>query len=216
MVYLLLGQDSPSKDAQIKKLKEQFLPKAIRDFNLDILYARETNIKELQEKLLFIPVHSACRMLIVKEAHLLREEAKKFILNYVRRPKKEILLILDAESLDKKDAFLSALSRYARLINFENRQKPNVYLLNKYIELRRADYALRILAELLRNGERPEKILGGLRYLWEKDIHSAAELKRRMQLLLGCDIYIKTGKLNAVFALEKLIVRLCGLGKTAH
>jgi DNA polymerase III delta subunit len=216
MVYLLLGQDTLSKDIQIKKLKQQFLPSQTQEFNLDTLYARDASLKELQERLLCIPVHSPRRMIIIRQAHLLKEEIKEFILKYARAPRKDMLLVMEAEAVEKKDNFLSSLARYARVMRFKDAQKPNTFLMNRYIELRRPDYALRVLGELLQDGERPERILGGLRYIWEKDVSSAAELKRRMRLLLGCDIDIKTGKLRPSFALEKLVIGLCGLGKAAH
>lgn len=77
--------------------------------------------------------------------------------------------------------------------------------------MNKPDYALRILNELLRNGERPERILGGLRYAWEREFTPGVEAKRRLKLLLNCDINIKTGKLKPNFALEKLVISLCSL-----
>ena len=216
MVYLLLGQDNLSKDIQIKKLKQQFLPKETEEFNFDNLYAKELKIKDLQERLLCIPVRSPFRAVVIRDAHLLKEEIKKFILNYVRAPKKDMLLIMEAEAAEKKDVFLTSLSRHARVMRFKDAQRPDTFLLHRYIELRQPDCSLRILRELLDGGERPERILGGLRYAWEREFSSAQELKRRIKLLLGCDIDIKTGRLKPAFALEKLVIRLCALGKAAH
>jgi len=66
------------------------------------------------------------------------------------------------------------------------------------------------LAQLLKNGERPEMIMGGLRYAWEKSPLSPVDLKLKLKALLDCDIDIKTGRLQPDFALENLIIRLCG------
>ena len=54
-VYLFIGQDSLSKDIRLKKLKEEFLDPQTQYFNLDVLYARELNLKDLQERLLCLP-----------------------------------------------------------------------------------------------------------------------------------------------------------------
>ncbi len=62
---------------------------------------------------------------------------------------------------------------------------------------------------LLENGERPERILGGLRYAVEKTTYHPLESKKRLKFLLNCDTDIKTGRLKAEFALERLVVALC-------
>jgi DNA polymerase III delta subunit len=70
-----------------------------------------------------------------------------------------------------------------------------------------------VLNQLLKKGERPERILGGLRYSWENSIATPLETRRRLKALLNCDIDIKTGRLKADFALERLVVSLCSLAK---
>ena len=64
-VYLFIGQDSRSKDLKLKRIKEELLPAAITDFNLDVLYARELNLVELQEKLLSLPCKAEKRIIVI-------------------------------------------------------------------------------------------------------------------------------------------------------
>jgi DNA polymerase III delta subunit len=78
------------------------------------------------------------------------------------------------------------------------------------IESKRPDYALRTLSQLLKNGEKPERILGGLRYSFQRGPHTPLEIRKAIKLLLNCDITIKTGRLKPEFALERLVVKLCG------
>jgi DNA polymerase III delta subunit len=66
-----------------------------------------------------------------------------------------------------------------------------------------------VLGQLLREGERPERILGGLRYSFEQGNLVPQQARKRLRLLLNCDIEIKTGRLKAGLALEKLILSLC-------
>ena len=73
MVYLFIGQDlnlkdAPfsSKDTQLKQIKEEFLPKRVEHFNSDTLYAETLKLKDLQEKLLALPVESSKRIVIIK------------------------------------------------------------------------------------------------------------------------------------------------------
>jgi DNA polymerase III delta subunit len=102
------------------------------------------------------------------------------------------------------------------VILFKETVKPDTFVLSRSIESRRLDTALKLLDQLLKDGEKPERILGGLRYAWERGIANPVETKRRLKLLLGCDIDIKTGRLKPSFALEKLVVGLCAAGKPAH
>jgi len=216
MVYLFLGQDTFSKETQFKSLKQKFLEPNLEQFNLDVLYARELTLKGLQERLLCLPVKTAKRLILIKEAQDLKEDVRDFILKYAIKPLPQVILVLDAWQQERSNEFINRLSRYAKTLTFKTTPKVDSFTLSRSIELRRPDYALRILNQLLREGERPERILGGLRFSWERSTASPIEMRRRLKLLLNCDRDIKTGRLNPAFALEKLIIGLCGLSKPLH
>ena len=216
MVYVFIGEDSFSKDIQIKRLKQEFLAKELEQFNLDTLYSKELTLKELQERFLCLPLKAKKRIIIIKDARGLKEEIKEFILKYVKKPNTEIILVLDIDRQDRKDEFINHISRFAKVYRFKETLPLDTFTLNRQIALKRPDYALRVLNKLLEEGERPERILGGLRYAWERETSSPLEMRRKLRLLLSCDIEIKTGKLKPPFALERLVINLCGLGKPFH
>lgn len=210
-VYLFIGQDSFSKDIQLKKIKEQFLGRELEYFNFDILYAKELNLLDFQERLLSLPLKAKKRIVIIKDAQSLKENIKEFLLNYVKNPPPKILLILDINRHNPKDEFIRQITRYCKVVRFREPLHLDTFTLSRYISPRSADYALRLLHQLLRNGEKPERILGGLRYVWEKDTLNPLERRKRLKILLNCDLDIKTGRLKPDFALEKLVIKLCGL-----
>jgi DNA polymerase III delta subunit len=216
MLYLFVGQDSLSKDLQFKKLKEQLLPKKVEQFNLDVLYSRELNLKELQEKLLCLPFEAQCRIVLLRDAQALKEESRDFLLGYAKAEHPKITLVLDFERLDRKDVFQDQIQRYAKVFRFKETVKPDAFALSRYILSKNPAQALGLLNQLLKDGERPERILGGLRYAWERDISFLPEMKKKLKSLLNCDIEIKTGKLKPVLALEKMVISLCGLSKPLH
>ena len=209
-VYLLIGQDIAAKEIQLKKIKQEFLPPQLQDFNLDTLYAKEIILKDIQERFLSIPLKSAKRIIVIKDADSLNEESRNFLLSYSKKPHKQLVLILDFQHYDYKDEFIKGISAHASMLRFKEIVNPDTFVLNRQIELRKTDSALRILNQLFINGEAPERILGGLRYAWEKQGVAALGAKRKLKLLLNCDIEIKTGRLKPAFALEKLVVSLCG------
>jgi len=209
-VYLFVGQDIPSKDKIIAKIKEEHLTENLQDFNFDRLYAKDLTLKDLQEKLLCLPAGSKKRMIIVKDAQRLSADIKKFIGDYVRKPQEHIILVLDMDKAEPKDEFVNSISRYTT--NYIKEQvRLDTFSLFRQIELRKPGSSLAILRQLLEQGERPERILGGLRYAWETRVYDPLEKRKKLRLLLLCDIDIKTGRLRADFALEKLVINLCCL-----
>jgi len=210
MVYLLIGQDIAAKETQLKKIKQEFLPPQLQDFNLDTLYAKEIELKDIQERLLALPVKSAKRIIVVKDAHLLDKPSRDFLLAFSKKPPKQLILILDFAQYDYRDAFIKSISAHARILRFKETVDPDTFALNRQIELRKTDSALSLLNQLLKNGEAPERILGGLRYAWEKQDVQSLAARKKLKLLLGADLEIKTGRLKPAFALEKLVVSLCG------
>ena len=216
MVYLLLGQDHLSKDLKLKAIKQENLLKGTEQFNFDLLYAKDLALADLQEKLSCLPVKSRKRIVVIREAQNLKPEIKEFILNYAQKPYKQVILVLDADQSLKIDEFISRINRLAKTFYFKEVKLPDTFTLSRSVTLRRPDTALRLLNQLLKQGERPERILGGLRYSLERETLSASEMKRRVKLLLDADIDIKTGRLKPLFALEKLVISLCGPGKPFH
>ncbi|MDD5464783.1 MAG: hypothetical protein PHP73_00305 [Candidatus Omnitrophica bacterium] len=210
MVYLLVGQDVAAKETQLKKIKQESLPKELQDFNLDTLYAKEITLKDIQERLLAIPLKSAKRIVVIKDAHFLNAQSRNFLLSYAKKPHQQLILVLDFQQYDYKDEFIKGISAHGSLLRFKEVTNPDTFTLNRQIELRQTDYALRILNQLLKEGEAPERILGGLRFAWEKQDIRTQAARRKLKLLLNCDIEIKTGRLKPAFALEKLVVNLCG------
>ena len=216
MVYLLIGQDVQAKEIQLRKIKEEFLSKELRDFNLDTLYAKEITLKQIQERLLSIPVESAKRIIVIKGADYLSEESRDFLALYSRKGHKQIILVMDFEHYDSKDEFIKNLGPYAKTMRFQETINPDAFALNRQIELRKTDYALRLLNQMLRNGQAPERILGALRYAWERQNNRTGLDKKKLKLLLACDIEIKTGRLKPAFALERLIISLCAFTQAPH
>jgi DNA polymerase III delta subunit len=215
-LYLFIGQNDfskndSSKDAKLKEIKKSLLSPALENFNLDTLYAKGLELKELQEKLLCLPVKTKKRLLIIKDAQALKEEVRDFLLEYIKKPPSHLVLILDSGHYDPKDNFIQQLARLAQTFRFKEELRIDAFALGRQIELGRADYALRVLNQLLKEGEKPERILGGLRHSLLRMGGSPIEMRRRLKILLGCDIEMKSGRLKPAFALEKAAVALCRL-----
>jgi DNA polymerase III delta subunit len=195
MVYLLVGQDIPAKEELLAKIKTEHLTQETADFNQDTLYARDTALNRL------------------KEAQNLKEESKAFLRDFVKKPAPGVVLVLDMERGAMRDEFISAIAPYAKVCAFKEEPHIDTFTLGRTIEARKIDTALRLLHQLLDKGEKPERILGGLRHSWEQNVINLPEAKRRLKLLLNCDVDIKTGRLKPELAMEKLVISLCAFTK---
>lgn len=214
MVYLFIGEDSLSKNIKINQLKQELFAKDIEQFNLDILYAKDLTLTSLQERLLCLPVKAKKRLVIIKNAQNLKDDIRAFILQVAKDPVLKAILVLDIDRKDRDDEFINRLQRLAKVFQFKESARLDTFALSRQIELRKPDYALRVLDQLLKNGEKPERILGGLRYSLERNTDDPLEINHRLKLLLNCDLDIKTGRLKPNFALERLVVSLCRLKKS--
>lgn len=209
MWYVLIGTDSPAQESQLATLKASLLPKELETFNLDTLYARDLTLRQLQERFLTLPLQAAQRLLVIRDADALSAQPREFLLRRAENPPPHLALILIFSHFNPKDALNAILNRVAKVLRVAEHTSPDTFVLNRQIESRRPDAALRILNQLLIDGEKPEMILGGLRYLWERKSSSHLEAQKRLKLLLRCDREIKTGRLKPLFALEKLVISMC-------
>jgi len=209
MTYLFIGEDSLSKDIELEKIKQEHCPFEVRQFNFDCLYARELDLLKLQEALLRLPVKAKKRIILIREADRLKNNIKEYFIGYLKKPLAHVLLILDVNWEVKYDSFFRSIYKYVKVVRFKQKEALNTFRLSQEIDRRRVATSLKVLNDLLVNGEKPERIIGGLRYCLEKNYLPYQERNRRLLLLLNCDIDIKTGRLKPAFALERLVIGLC-------
>ena len=220
MLYLFIGEDEPAKQEKIHSLKSELLKKGFEDFNYEALDAKELTLPILKEALSRLPAESPQRIMVIKNIFRLPDELKDYFTAQMEKLPKDLSIILEASVIPKEEsAFFNKISRYGKVIPFKTKEKINAFGLARAIERKDADSALNMLIDLFRNGEKPERILGALRYQFVKsdfsftapDSLKLKEKKEKVSLLLETDLNLKTGKVKPEFALEALVVKLCGL-----
>jgi DNA polymerase III delta subunit len=220
MTYLFIGEDEFSKDIKLHKIKQEFKLGELESFNFEILHSKGLDLKTLQERLLLLPIKAKQRLILIRDAPGLSPNIKQYLLTWLSKPFPHVSLILDARHIDQRDKFFNQISRLCKLVNFRQSSQINAFTLARQImytpagvrsagKEKRIKPAMRLLRQLLLQGERPEKILGALRYQLHKERLNFTERKKKLAFLLNCDIDIKTGKLKPEFALERLLIRLC-------
>jgi len=208
MIYLLVGEDELYKQKQIQSLRQKLFNPRVESFNYEVLYAKELTLSSLKESLNRLPAAAQNRLIVIKDASGLKDNQKQYLIESANLPA-NIVLVLDAQKVAPDDVFFRRISKIARVIKCATSKNADAFNLAYAIERKQPDYALHILADLLRRGEKPERILGGIRYHLVRNALNLNDKIRKIRLLLEADLRIKTGKLKAEFALEALIVKLC-------
>lgn len=209
MTYLFVGEDDFSKDIKLKKIKQELFSPELEPFNFEIFYSKDLILRTLQERLLILPIKAKQRLILIKDIPHLSSDIKEFLLSFLKKPFSHVSLVLDARDIDEGKQFFNRISRLVRVINFHRSREINPFTLTDHIRYKRIRQAMRILSQLLLQGERPEMILGAIRYQLDRERLNLSERKRKLGFLLNCDIDIKRGRLKPRFALERLVIQLC-------
>ncbi len=211
MAYLFLGEDHPAKETKLAEIKQKILtpPEAVK-FDYEILHSHKLSAEDLKKSLASLPVIAKERLVVVRECHKLNAHNKELILEFVKNPYSPCVLVLDSDSAS--DAFLQKLEKLTKVVRFKAEIKLNAFDLTKAIERRQGAEALKILSELLQQGDYPLQIMGALVWHWEKSRQRLArdEFQKGLRALQEADMNIKRSRLNPDHALELLVVKLVG------
>ncbi|MCX7927184.1 MAG: hypothetical protein N2606_03510 [Candidatus Omnitrophica bacterium] len=213
--YLFLGEDSIKdglsvKSTKLEKIKEKLSQKT-RLLNIDTVYLQDKDfdLRGLQEKLLSIPLPGMKRLIIIHGLEHAKLPTRKFLLSYLANPTPDTILVLDADFFDPNDEFIKQLFLFCEIHRFNLQIPETAFTLSYMIKRRQTKAALELLNRLIVEGEKPERIIGALRVGLNRRITSSLRLTQMLRLLLQTDLEIKTGRLKAAYALEKMIISLC-------
>lgn len=127
-LYFLYGDEPYLIDESLRLLKEAFLPKQAADFNFDQFYASEIQGAQIRDSVEVLPMMAERRLVVVKQAHLLKEKDWLVLQPIIENPIQETVLIMAAEKVDKRKKYYKALAKTAAVVElktpFDN-QIPN-------------------------------------------------------------------------------------------
>ena len=109
-VYYISGDDDYQKDDAVRQLIDAALEAGSRDFNLDVRRAVDLDAETLGVLLSTPPMMAERRVIVVRDAGMLRKDARKVLDEYLQRPAPDLLLLLIQAAGSKVDLALSALT----------------------------------------------------------------------------------------------------------
>lgn len=106
-VYYFHGDDEYLKDETIRQVIDAAVDPATRDFNLDVRRGSDIDGESLLSLLSTPPMMADRRLIVVKDVHALRKEARGALDRYLSAPTRDVVALLVAPAGAKLDAVLS-------------------------------------------------------------------------------------------------------------
>jgi DNA polymerase III delta subunit len=212
MIYLLVGQDHLAKEQKIAEIKIKALPsKESLSFDYQVLHGYKLDNEALKKALMALPVVGHARVILFRQTDELTAAQKTIIVNAYAGSEKNLILIFEAEGLDDKDVLYKKFGQAMKVFSFSPKSYHNVFDLMRVILMSRKAEALELLDELLKAGDHPLQIVGGMLWAWRnaKNKMAAVKFKKGLTAFEQADFYIKRSQLKGEHALEVLVVKLC-------
>jgi len=211
MIYLFLGDDLSVKDAKIAEIKNKFFKNSEEAlaFDFDNLDAKELGDNTLKQAFLTLPVIAPHRLIIVRQIHKLKSADIQVLINYCQKPATHCDVILEStENILKGD--LKDLPLLAKGTVMAKPEGPNVFDMTRLITANRSADALKMLDGFYSSNVHPLQIMGALVWYWGKEGKACGKerFERGLLALQEADLNIKRSRLEAQYAVEKVVVEL--------
>ena len=106
-VYYFRGDDDFLKDSTARELIAAALDPSTRDFNLELLRGDETNPEALDTALSTPPMFADRRMVVIRDVHALKKDARSTLERYLRQPAADTVLLLVDPAGEKDDRLIA-------------------------------------------------------------------------------------------------------------
>ena len=117
-VYYFHGADDFRKEGAARELTTAALDPSTRDFNHEVIRGDETTAEALETAVSTPPMFADRRMVVVRDVHALKKDARATLDAYLTRPAADtVLLLVDpaGEDLDKELADRSVVVNFTAL-----------------------------------------------------------------------------------------------------
>ena len=217
--YLFLGSDEIRKHQKLELLTRGLFPANLKELNVTLLYGDDKGMSAaaLQEILQLLPTEGAQkRLVVVRMAHRMNPSVRRALIGQLKKGLLQTLVVVDIpEAKDHEELVKEFVSAGVEVVRFKESAALNVFDLGRSIAEHKADRSLKILSELLASREKPEKLLGGLFWQWEKflgDKKIAPDIYARgVKLICDADRRLKSSVSACArdhLILESLVVKL--------
>ena len=211
MLFLFLGPDIAFKDSKIAETKKKYLLSSeALHFDFDQWDGHKLEAAELKKSLIALPGVSDKRLVLIRNIEKLSAQNKELILDCLQNKPQHLVLLLDSNEADTRNAFIAKLSPQSKIFSTQTKPRQNVFDMTRAMSSRNSVEALRILDELMEEGDHPLQIMGGLVWFWGKTRGRipSERFQKGLQYLQEADLNIKRSRLKPEHAVEVLVAKL--------
>jgi len=126
--YFLMGNEPYFINLICKKLEEKLISKNNREFDLRLLYGKETSVSEILETVKSYPMFGEKQLVIVREAQYLNKGIELLLPYFENSLNQTVLVICYVnKKLDSKSKIYKSVSNNSKLIEFKKLYESEVY-----------------------------------------------------------------------------------------
>lgn len=118
-LYYLYGKERFLIDRAVGIIKQRALEPATRDFNFEILSAREAGAARILDAARTLPMMARRRLLLVRDLEELKADELAILLPYVSAPCPETCLVFVGDKLDTRLKFFATLKKRALVLKLD-------------------------------------------------------------------------------------------------
>ena len=213
-VYFLYGDEPYLLNQCINRFKNAVLTEATMDFNYSLFYAGDVHITQIKEAVETLPVFTSHRLVIVKNAHDLKDSDLQELESVITNQVDSTVLVLFAEKVDKRKKMIKTIFDHAVCVEFkkpyENQIPQWISHICKGINLKISTEAVHRLHRLVGNNltELENQIFKIQDYIGERqniellDVNTVVSVSREESVF---DFTKAIGQKDRVLALEQLV-----------
>ena len=214
-VYYLYGDEPYLMDPCVDRLKYAVLDEAAVDFNYSLYYAKETDLSQIKDVIETLPVFSAHRLVIIKNAQDYKDSELNELEQMLKNPVESTVLAIFSDKIDKRKRLFKILSENSSAIEFkkpyENQYPQWINYIVKSCGLTITSDAIHRLHRLVGNNlteienqvHRIVEFLGGTKRTIElSDVNAVVSMSREESVF---DFTRAIGHKDRVLALEQLV-----------
>lgn len=115
----LYGEETFLLERSVQRLRDAAVPRDSWDFNLTVINGRELQAARVLEVLQTFPIFAAHRLILVKDAQLIPAAQLEGLLDYLKHPVAESLLVFTGDKIDGRKKFFQDFKKYGELVEFK-------------------------------------------------------------------------------------------------
>ena len=208
MLYLLMGDLMDKKDALIKSIKEKSPAFASASFDIENLDANQLNKDDLKKALVALPMAASKRLVIVTAVHKLKTPDVQSLAAFIASKPTHVDIVLESPLFELPAAFRAIENQAQLTVCGQPPAKP--FEITNFMQRKQTAQALKSLNKFLDDGMCPPNLMGVLVWYWGKYGRTAGKInfEKGLAVLEEADLNIKRSRLEAGYALEKVITQL--------